>query len=327
MLHSFTDSEPSTPTVSSVTEEVAEEIKPATPASPVFARTRKIAEIAARRRVGLGKSLSRSSLEPGDEFPTKSNSVTDMRTHEQAAGSQIVQSDKGLSVKASLSMSDLSVIDKKAGDASSEDSVPVDKRKGVVNSKVKKVPQSKPKRLRSASLDEGKVLRVKPRRTRKEELQEAARQKAAAALARKNRLYGGQNTEGRKPLAPRRSRGVSLSKPTTVQSSEQDGKKTAVKPAAPAASNPLEGELQTFWTNVTPPSTVHQYGVSHGKGQTIQKRYRGPAEISGSESSQSTPRIKPRKKPPNTGTKSVDELSVSGVAVRPTKQTAGVRRS
>ena len=78
---------------------------------------------------------------------------------------------------------------------------------------------------------------------------------------------------------------------------------------------------------MTPPSTVHQYGVSHGKGQTIQKRYRGPAEISGSESSQSTPRLKPRKKPPNTGTKSVDELSVSGVAVRPTKQTAGVRRS
>lgn len=161
MLHSFTDSEPSTPTVSSVTEEVAEEIKPATPASPVFARTRKIAEIAARRRGGLGKSLSGSSLEPGDEFPTKSNSVTDMQTHEQAAGSQIVQSDKGLSVKASLSMSDLSVIDKKAGDASSEDSVPVDKRKGAVNSKVKKVPQGKPKRLRSASLDEGKVLRGK----------------------------------------------------------------------------------------------------------------------------------------------------------------------
>jgi len=78
---------------------------------------------------------------------------------------------------------------------------------------------------------------------------------------------------------------------------------------------------------VTPPSTVHQYGVNYGKGHTIQKRYRGPAEISGTDSTQSTPRLKPRKNPPRNGTKSVDELSVSGVAVRPTKQAAGVRRS
>ena len=89
----------------------------------------------------------------------------------------------------------------------------------------------------------------------------------------------------------------------------------------------FSGELQTFWTSVTPPSTVHQYGVNYGKGHTIQKRYRGPAEISGSDSTQSTPRLKPRKNPPRNGTKSVDELSVSGVAVRPTKQAAGVRRS
>ena len=89
----------------------------------------------------------------------------------------------------------------------------------------------------------------------------------------------------------------------------------------------FSGELQTFWTSVTPPSTVHQYGVNYGKGHTIQKRYRGPAEISGTDSTQSTPRLKPRKNPPRNGTKSVDELSVSGVAVRPTKQAAGVRRS
>ena len=78
---------------------------------------------------------------------------------------------------------------------------------------------------------------------------------------------------------------------------------------------------------MTPPSTVHQHGVTYGKGLTIQKRYRAPPEISGTDSSQSTPRLKPRKKPPNTGTRSVDELSVSGIAVRPSKQAAGVRRS
>ena len=161
-LHSFADdgeSERTSPTLSSVTEDANEEVKPVTPASPVFARTRKIAELAARRRIDLEKSLSRSSLGLNDELPSKSNSVTDMRTHEQAAGSQKVKADKGLSVKASLSMSDLSVIDKRAADASSEDSVPVDKKKGVARSKVKNVPQRKPRRLRSASLDEGKVLR------------------------------------------------------------------------------------------------------------------------------------------------------------------------
>ena len=142
-----------------MTEEVHEEVKPASPASPVFARTRKIAEIAARRRVGLEKSLSRSSLDPGDEFPAKSNSVTDMRGHEQTVAGQKVEADKSLSTKASRSLSDLSMIDKRGGDVSSEDSAPVDKRKGVVRSKVKKAPQRTPKRLRSASLDEGKVLR------------------------------------------------------------------------------------------------------------------------------------------------------------------------
>lgn len=317
----------STPTVSSVTEEAYEEGTQATPASPVFARTRKIAEIAARRRVGLEKSVSGSSLDPGTEIPAKSNSVADMRAHDHATVTQMVKADQDLSVKASRSMSDLTVIVRKAADASSENLAPVDKRKGAVRSKVKKVPQRTPGRLRSASLDEGKALRVKPRRTRKEELQEAARQKAAAALAYRNRLYGGQNTEGRKPVGPRRSRGSSLTKPQSKPGAEQDGKKAAMKPTLTSASNLQEGELQTFWTNVTPPSTVHQYGVSYGKGHTVQKRYRGPAEIAGADSTQSTPRLKPRKNLSRTGTKSVDELSVSGVAVRPTKQPAGVRRS
>lgn len=82
---------------------------------------------------------------------------------------------------------------------------------------------------------------VKPRRTRKEELQEAARQKAAAALAYRNRLYGGQNTEGRKPVGPRRSRGSSLTKPQSKPGAEQDGKKAAMKPTLTSASNLQEG--------------------------------------------------------------------------------------
>ena len=161
-LLSLTDdgeSERTSPTPSSMTEEVSEEVRPVTPGSPVFARTRKIAEIAARRRVGLEKGLSRSRLEIDDELPSKSNSVTDMRAHDQAVGSQKEKPDSRIPVKASLSMSDLSVIDRRAADASSEDSVPVDKRKGAVRTKVNKVTQRKPRRLRSASLDDGKVLR------------------------------------------------------------------------------------------------------------------------------------------------------------------------
>lgn len=318
----------SSPTVSSVMGDLHEEVKPATPASPVFARTRKIAEIAARRRGGLDKSIrtSNSRLEPSRELPTKSSSVTDMRGPDQASESRSVQRNKRLPVKASLSMSDLSVIDKRIGDVSYEEAPPGDKPKGAVRSKVKNASQRKPRRLRSASLDESKVVRVKPRRTRKEELQEAARQKVAAALAQSNtrsRMYGGHGTEGRKAVRTRRSRGTSLSKPV----SDTESGKPIGKPSVSAASNPQDGEVQTFWTNVTPPSTVHQYGVIYGKGHTIQKRYRVPPEISGTDSSQSTPKRKPRKKPPNTGTRSVDELSVSGIAVRPSKQAASVRRS
>lgn len=83
---------------------------------------------------------------------------------------------------------------------------------------------------------------VKPRRTRKEELQEAARQKAAAALAQRNRLYAGQHTDVRKHVVSRRSRGSSLSKTTTTQNTDQERRKTVVKAAGSAASNPLEGQ-------------------------------------------------------------------------------------
>lgn len=164
-LLSFTDdgeSERSSPTVSSVMDDGNDELKPVTPVTPVFARTRKIAELAARRRVGLDKSLSsisKTSLEPDGKLPSKSNSVTDMRVHDQTAESQKLKPDNGLSAKASRSMSDLSVIDKRAGDMSSEDSGLVVKRKGAVRSKVKKPPQRKPRRLRSASLDDSKMLR------------------------------------------------------------------------------------------------------------------------------------------------------------------------
>lgn len=164
-LLSFTDdgeSERSSPTVSSAMDDGNDELKSVTPVSPVFARTRKIAEIAARRRVGLDKSLSsnsKTSLGPDGELPAKSNSVTDMRVHEQALKSQKLKPDNELSAKASRSMSDLSVIDKRVGDVSSEDSASVDKRKGAVRSKVKKPPQRKSGRLRSASLDDSKMLR------------------------------------------------------------------------------------------------------------------------------------------------------------------------
>lgn len=90
------------------------------------------------------------------------------------------------------------------------------------------------------------IFLVKPRRTRKEELQEAARQKAAAALAQRNRLYGGQHTDVRKHVVSRRSRGSSLSKTTTTQNTDQERRKTVVKAAGSAASNPLEGQC---WIN------------------------------------------------------------------------------
>ena len=90
------------------------------------------------------------------------------------------------------------------------------------------------------------IFSVKPRRTRKEELQEAARQRAAAALAQRNRLYGGQHTDARKHVVSRRSRGSSLSKTTTTQSTDQERRKTVVKAAGSAASNPVEGQC---WIN------------------------------------------------------------------------------
>lgn len=142
-------------------EDLHEEVELATPASPVFARTRKVAQIAERRRGGPDKSpkTSNNRLGIGRELPTKSSSVTDMRVPDQAPESQSVQRDKRLSVKASRSMSDLSVIDKRTGDVSSEEAPPADKPKGAGRSKIKNAPQRKPKRLRSASLDESKVLR------------------------------------------------------------------------------------------------------------------------------------------------------------------------
>lgn len=88
---------------------------------------------------------------------------------------------------------------------------------------------------------------------------------------------------------------------------------------------PITGELQSFVTNVTPTSTVRQIGTPPGKGLTIQKRYRAPSDMTGSDSNQSTPRLKPRKQQ-SVGNSPVDALSVSGVAMRPTKQYAGIRR-
>lgn len=95
------------------------------------------------------------------------------------------------------------------------------------------------------------VCLVKPRRTRKEELQEAARQRVAAALAQsntRNRVYGGQGTEGRKAGGPRRSKGTIISKPTPVKGIEHDGGRTTVKPANSAASNLQDGKYHDWFT-------------------------------------------------------------------------------
>ena len=100
------------------------------------------------------------------------------------------------------------------------------------------------------------VCLVKPRRTRKEELQEAARQRVAATLAKsnaRNRLYGGQSSEGRKAGGPRRPRGTSTSKPTPVQGIEHEGAKTTVKPAT-TASNMQEGKYYDFFLPFLPAS-------------------------------------------------------------------------
>lgn len=101
------------------------------------------------------------------------------------------------------------------------------------------------------------VCLVKPRLTRKEELQEAARQKVAATLAQsnvRNRVYGGQSTEGRKAGGPRRSRGTSTSKPAPVQGMELEGANTTVKPPAFAASNQQEGRYYDFFRPLVLPS-------------------------------------------------------------------------
>ncbi len=103
---------------------------------------------------------------------------------------------------------------------------------------------------------------MKPRRTRKEELQEAARQRVAAALAQsnsRNRVYGGQATEGRKAGGPRRSKGTINSKPTPVKGIEHEGGKTTVKPASSAASNLQDGKYHDWFTilsfEIFPPSS------------------------------------------------------------------------
>ncbi len=106
------------------------------------------------------------------------------------------------------------------------------------------------------------VCLVKPRRTRKEELQEAARQRVAAALAQsntRNRVYGGQATEGRKAGGPRRSKGTINSKPTPVKGIEHEGGKTTVKPASSAASNLQDGKYHDWFMilsfEIFPPSS------------------------------------------------------------------------
>ena len=102
--------------------------------------------------------------------------------------------------------------------------------------------------------------------TRKEELQEAARQKVAATLAQsnvRNRLYGGQSTEGRKASRPRRPRGTSTSKPAPVKGVEFEGAKTMVKPATSAASDQQEGKCCDFVPLLVLPSLPSPLAIAY----------------------------------------------------------------
>lgn len=142
----------------------------------MFSRTQKISEIAARRRGVFGGdksvSSSRISLRTDDGVPTKAPVSDDMQTNLLLTNLKGVNrkykvDNKRMPVKASLSMSDLSVIDRKGGDASSEESVPILRKKATVlrNRPVKKVPPGSrpPRRLRSASLDETRIHRGEER--------------------------------------------------------------------------------------------------------------------------------------------------------------------
>ena len=154
------------------------------PPTPVFSRTRKIVDIAARRRglVGEDKSVSssRTSLRIDDGATSKAASLgpaeeAQSEPSPKLAGKFLRPDAKRTTVKASLSMSDLSVIDKKNGDASSEESVPVGPRKPIIRKHkpaAKKaavavaVAAGRPtRRLRSASLDETKMNKGKFLRT------------------------------------------------------------------------------------------------------------------------------------------------------------------
>ena len=90
---------------------------------------------------------------------------------------------------------------------------------------------------------------VKPRRTRKEELQEAARQKAAAAMAKsklKTRRRSALNAEGHKPVGTRTSKGTVTQKSTPVHGSqvlrETDNSKIDAKAINTTIINSQDGE-------------------------------------------------------------------------------------
>ncbi|KAK3755909.1 hypothetical protein QZH41_019437 [Actinostola sp. cb2023] len=344
------------------------------PMTPVFSKTKKFADLAARRRMLVDSSVASSDSLRNDDVPSKFSSLASVRDSDRDSlrdrpAASNSDSSLGLvgakpAVKASLSMTDLSVIDKKAIDEVSVDSVPITRRKAK-KAKVErtKISTRPIKRQRSASLDDVKVHRGKSRHPRKGQLPEGTRnyvkQHQVPSKIRDRVSFG---LEDSSPSRNSRSKRSYMSKPNTHQADFLRGParhKESVKQTRiqyndfpdvagllssfdrrfdPASTDVilicvflfdkfsfLTGELQSFVSNITPPSTVQQYGTPPGKGLTLTKKYRAPSDITGSDSNQSTPRLKPRKHHSNAN-QSVDGLSVSGVAVRPERQYAGTRR-
>lgn len=139
-----------------------------TPDVPIFSKTKKIAEIAAKRRSFMDKSLnsSRSSIRAETDSHLSEHGMGSSSDSSLVQNGQKTLSDK-TSFKSSLSLNDLSMFERKGGDASSEDSFVEGRRKIPNKSKlvngIKKHggtrKNSSKTRLRSASLSDSRSVR------------------------------------------------------------------------------------------------------------------------------------------------------------------------
>lgn len=135
---------------------------------PIFSKTKKIADIAAKRRVFMDKSVnsSRSSLRLDTDSRTSENGMGSNSDTSLIHGNQNTMNAK-TAFKSSLSLSDLSMLERKGGDASSEESFASERRKipnkrktsndGKKGSRTGKT--SCKTRLRSASLSDSRNIR------------------------------------------------------------------------------------------------------------------------------------------------------------------------